>query len=208
MMIEKKCSICDTVYEVYPSHVNKKTVCSILCKRKKEEIEKILVACLQCKKEYRVNPSRVKNEKYCSTECRKKYRKELLKQTCVQCAKEFYKQDKTICCTMKCRSLYFSGKNSHAYKTGKSIQSTGYSLVLTGIKKYEFEHRRRMEIAIGRKLKRGEIVHHLNGIKTDNRFENLLLMNKADHDRMHTVERHKTEKLFRKRTGAVQSSGI
>lgn len=40
------------------------------------------------------------------------------------------------------------------------------------------EHRLMVELAIGRKLKQSEKVHHVNGLIQDNRFENLCLFHK------------------------------
>ena len=56
-------------------------------------------------------------------------------------------------------------------------------------KNYVLEHRVIMENEIGRILDTFEIVHHVNGDKKDNRIENLQVMSRAEHARMHGLER-------------------
>lgn len=47
------------------------------------------------------------------------------------------------------------------------------------------EHIFLMEQKMGRSLEKGEVVHHINLNKADNRIENLQLMSIADHVSLH-----------------------
>jgi hypothetical protein len=67
---------------------------------------------------------------------------------------------------------------------GKRTQKNGYVTICIGNKKY-YEHRLVMEDHLGRKLKSNEQVHHINGIKTDNRIENLQLIDRRAHTSHH-----------------------
>lgn len=73
------------------------------------------------------------------------------------------------------------GEKHYAWK-GRSIDKNGYVVVHCkghpNARKhthYIFEHRLVMEDAIGRFLLPTEVVHHINGVKNDNRIENLQL---------------------------------
>ena len=72
-------------------------------------------------------------------------------------------------------------KNGTGYN--KSIKDTIYG---GWIKPYRFV----MQKYLGRKLKYGEVVHHVNEIKNDDRLENLMLFfNHGDHKRWHKGKR-------------------
>jgi HNH endonuclease len=62
----------------------------------------------------------------------------------------------------------------------------GYVVVYVGVgKRPKYEHTIIAERSLGRPLKKGKVVHHINGIKDDNRNENLLICSSSYHRWLH-----------------------
>ena len=75
-------------------------------------------------------------------------------------------------CSRDCYSKNTVGDRNRLWRGGKSINGCGY---VQFNRTSKLEHRVVMESHLGRSLNEFETVHHRNGIKTDNRIENLEL---------------------------------
>lgn len=87
-----------------------------------------------------------------------------------------------------CKLKTCCGEDNPHFKEGRYVNQSGYILVLVpgpGKSRYILEHRLVVEAHLGRKLKDGEVIHHINGIKTDNRLSNLQIMTNSEHTALH-----------------------
>jgi putative membrane protein len=70
-------------------------------------------------------------------------------------------------------------------RSGNRITENGYVLNRSSSGRIQLEHRKIAEEVLGRPLTADEVVHHINGKRTDNRIRNLCVMNEIEHDRYH-----------------------
>lgn len=86
------------------------------------------------------------------------------------------------------------GADSTGWKGGRTLHQNKYWLVYTphhpmcDNKGYVREHRLVVEKSLGRILERSEIVHHRNGDTLDNSIDNLEIVNRSDHMKIHHRE--------------------
>lgn len=76
-------------------------------------------------------------------------------------------------------------KRSALFAKGTRVKPSGYIEYTKGANYGRCEHRVIMEQHLGRKLLSNEVVHHINGDRKDNRLENLQVMTRAEHSKLH-----------------------
>lgn len=124
--------------------------------------------------------------------------------TCSVCQKEFKRDaygvrvSKTYYCSRQC---FRERKNRAGY-----IDSQGYRVISVNNKRIR-EHRYVMEQHLDRKLRPGEVIHHKNGDKLDNRLDNLELTTLEAHTSHHHTGRVVSESA-RKKSGDARRGQV
>lgn len=79
-------------------------------------------------------------------------------------------------------------------RQGSISKQSGYRFIYINGKQIQ-EHRHVIEQHLGRKLSVSELVHHLNHDKLDNRIENLLVVTRSEHKKIHHPDIGKATQL-------------
>jgi hypothetical protein len=154
----------------------------------------------------------VKNKKYCSKKCGQKVKDEthankkkslgikrnqiIVNKNCEQCG-IFFKygrnKNKRFCsnkCSSESRRKFLNIPECLAEADRKLDKNIGYVRIYVPMhpransRGYVYEHMVIAEQVIGRSLLKNEIVHHKNGVRWDNRPENLEVMDKESHSEL------------------------
>ncbi len=189
----KKCKVCKNLIKVPPSLISRKKYCSKKClylgrpKRKRIWVD---CKCKECKKRFKGIPSEVKRGKsaYCSRKCYFVWRKKQRKITCSGCDTLFERNNiKRKYCSYKCW-LSWNRRTRIARLKGTRYQlNRGYVDIVNDEGKTMPEHKYIWEKYKG-KIPKGWLIHHLNGIRDDNRIENLQALPRKFHNAIKIIE--------------------
>lgn len=199
-----KCEKCQEFFKCNKSSKNRrycsnKCANSVTMQLKSLNSLKVNFKCKRCDKKITLRECDYKARKrrsipkYCSINCRVLDKEK--KVNCSWCKKEF-KPERSIrnFCSKICWCEWRKEKTK--LNPGSWIEN-GYRVLYTENGKGIKEHIKIMQDHIGRELTLDEVVHHINEIRTDNRIENLQLMTRGEHSKLHRIkEVENGKKLF------------
>lgn len=226
--LSKPCLHCGEPIKGMPSQLAKRKFCSRKCAgavgaaaaRGKRKIEWVKITCKQCGEDFEVTPAWARNgrRKFCSKECHTKgnYRPS---RTGERHSEESRKK------MADANTGKFLRENSSQWKGGRYYSSTGYVYVMVDTldpkkqmlardmligrrnQRYILEHRVNAAAKLGRTITHSEVVHHLNGVKDDNRPENLTVQSRKGHSQAHRETERELRRL-RKRVKELETENL
>lgn len=214
MRTASKCGWCSQVFEHKRTQVRR--CCSRTCAAKLRNQEQAaagtrflptkprrgdVVPCVTCGKTFYRQPAMIEQQRqFCSIPCARAVQaKEPVVKQCVTCGTELRlkpSQARIQYCTKECEAAGRTKRPLDRTHNGKRARKdrAGYVLVWEPLHPnksfhgWQYEHRLLVEGFLGRYLASGEHVHHLNGVKDDNRLENLQVLSQNEHAALSGIE--------------------
>lgn len=157
----------------------------------------MIVCCTWCDTEFNIKPSKLKERNFCSRECYWQFKaRNQIKTNCFRCGKSVVKPlskaSERSFCSHQCKMKTLNEElNPHRMTMDVRLKLRKARLNKGQKDSYEkifgqHAHRWVAELKLGRKLKPGEVVHHINGNKRNNKPSNLMVFSsQADHLEWH-----------------------
>lgn len=195
-MVVTRCLECGAEKVSYPSQVRK--FCSLSCRARykarlgmpskpRRGVEK---PCQHCGTPLYRSAGQT-DKRFCSRECLAASQRTSITKTCPRCGDSFTTQPSTN--LSYCGRACYEAARTQKSSTGRMHNGrlairdhAGYIRIWQpdhprASQGRILEHRWVVEQTLGRVLDTDEVVHHLNGVKDDNRLENLAVMSAQDH---------------------------
>ena len=188
--LKSKCEECGNYY--YRRSDKKSKYCSPICVGVQFKVDKTRI-CPICNSEFQY---RNKTEIYCSNKCSGiSKRGDVINTQCAFCGKEMNKRKWELngsvnnFCNKECYYEYIRENPKtgeyHPNWNGGVYMQDGYKSLKQEDGSYKFEHRIVMEEYLGRELSSDEIIHHIDGNRSNNDISNLQLLSRTEHIEIH-----------------------
>ena len=174
------CKVCGKSFVMHGNTTGR--YCSRECWYKSGDAK--LYTGVECPVCHKVFSAKSPDQKFCSTSCAGKgKRKQDYPKQCSNCGKEIpFNYYGKVYCSDDCRRdgirSHYDWRKTAKPSGAKRQDKQGYVSVKIG-RQWRREHHVVMEQKLGRPLEKNERVHHINGIRNDNRPENLELWQDA-----------------------------
>lgn len=156
--------------------------------------------CPNCKIEFKYTSFSLK--KYCSNKCKSAFRRknkiDNVEGNCAICSKLFFYNSytKNLTCSKKCLNKIRSTHGGEGHLTPCGYRWITREHPNSNNRKRIFEHTYIMSQYLERPLRKGESVHHKNGIRDDNHIENLELWHRGQPSGQRVEDKIKWAKEF------------
>ncbi len=184
-----RCDWCGKTFERKPSTVKDQNYCSRACLGKanaeRYRLQRLKV-CEYCGHvfEYRGHHKKRNIHFFCSPDCANKYKNKCISVRCNWCNKEFDKKQSDV---NRSNHNFCSTECGHCHKRWTGL--CGSSPIVKGVP----IHRKIVEENIGRTLTKDEEVHHIDFNHHNNRFDNLAVLSKSEHAKIHAGSKVRDE---------------